>query len=160
MSVRHQYSYWLTIMPIPGRPSPSLETVLKDMKDNDLLYKSKSAGTYLVATIDEKENTLSAEVNPYWGTVEEDRDLLPQIEKLAARFPDFHITLEELDEEDKSQQRRTVFINGKLYKQHYLRSIPLGNEYDTQTVSAIFSWLQKQGCHDIANKIHSKFYGK
>lgn len=155
MSDRHQYSYWLTAT--SSTENTALLKKFKSAMELDDLLKENGFNGYLTCSINSACHTLSAEVMPELGTVEEDTDLLPAIEKLAKDFPELCIELDELDEEDKSQACSTVFQNGRMLSQRRMRTVPLHKDFDDPTVQAISRRLEENGHADIAADIIQTF---
>lgn len=142
MSIRHQYSYWLTAED-PGRTHPLsewYERVLAAMLDAGIA----GPGNALSVTRDDATLSLEAEVQPQWGTVEQDDGIPESVGKIAAQFPHLSFTLMENDEEDRSVQCLRRWENGTLAEESHARIIPADERYDRETVEAVAEFVRDE----------------
>lgn len=142
MSIRHQYSYWLTAED-PGRTHPLsdwYERVLAAMLDAGIA----GPGNALSVTRDDATLSLEAEVQPQWGTVEQDDGIPESIGKIAAEFPYLSFTLMENDEEDRSVQCLRRWEKGTLAGESRARIVPADERYDRGTVEAIAEFVRNE----------------
>ena len=152
MSYRYDYSYWLNATPITGNPDP--DDFIKAMRANELLYPEGS----LVTEIHD-DGSISAEVRPEDGTVEEDEYIVGNLDKVAAACPEYEITLRATNEEDHSQNAVTTWLNGQNTGTAYGRMIDPG-EYDDVSINAalekVFETLREQGAEHLIPVIQDK----
>ena len=139
MADRHYFSYWLTVKPQHWNKDENAK-FLASMKAHDCIWPEGP----LVMKIDSMEGEISGEVNPDSGSVMEDIELLDNLAKVAAEFPDFNIEIKEMDEEDKSVERTTWFEKGQKVREGYARVVPSDKQYDEHTVRAAADWLRMQ----------------
>lgn len=142
MSIKHQYSYWLTAED-PGRTHPLsdwYERVLSAMLDAGIA----GPGNALSVTREDTTLSLEAEVQPQWGTVEQDDGIPETIGKIAAEFPYLSFSLMENDEEDKSVQCLRRWENGTLTKKSHARIVPADERYDRETVEAVAEFVRDE----------------
>ena len=127
MSIRYQFSYWLTAKPAASTAEP--DKLINAMRNEGLLFPEG----YLTAKIlDDK--TVEAQVKESIGTFEEDTGLENAVNKIAAICPNFDIELRSINEEDHSESSVTTWTNGKNMGTAYARTIEPG-ELDNVTVN-------------------------
>lgn len=142
MSIRHQYSYWLTAED-PGKTHPLsdwYERVLSAMLDAGIA----GPGNALSVTRDDDALSLEAEVQPQWGTVEQDDGIPEAVGKIAAEFPYLSFCLMENDEEDRSVQYLRRWENGALAEESRARIVPADERYDRETVEAVAKFVRDE----------------
>lgn len=142
MSIRHQYSYWLTAED-PGKTHPLsdwYERVLSAMLDAGIA----GPGNALSVTRDDDALSLKAEVQPQWGTVEQDDGIPEAVGKIAAEFPYLSFCLMENDEEDRSVQYLRRWENGALAEESRARIVPADERYDRETVEAVAKFVRDE----------------
>lgn len=142
MSIRHQYSYWLTAED-PGKTHPLsdwYERVLSAMLNAGIA----GPGNALSVTRDDDALSLEAEVQPQWGTVEQDDGIPEAVGKIAAEFPYLSFCLMENDEEDRSVQYLRRWENGALAKESRARIVPADERYDRETVEAVAKFVRDE----------------
>ena len=150
---RTRYSYWLEAVPKPGKENSGTDRLIQAMRNEGLLLPEGP----LEASVKDG-GIVHAEVNPSWGTVEKDDSIAEAIGRLAASFPDFTFTLDEMDEEDKSNQTFTRWENGKLARRGFARLVPANQDYDDLTVKSILDCLRISGADDkLIDKISRDF---
>lgn len=142
MSIRHQYSYWLTAED-PGKTHPLsdwYERVLSAMLNAGIA----GPGNALSVTRDDDALSLEAEVQPQWGTVEQDDGIPEAVGKIAAEFPYLSFCLMENDEEDRSVQYLRRWENGALAEESRARIVPADERYDRETVEAVAKFVRDE----------------
>lgn len=142
MSIRHQYSYWLTAED-PGKTHPLsdwYERVLSAMLNAGIA----GPGNALSVTRDDDALSLEAEVQPQWGTVEQDDGIPEAVGKIAAEFPYLSFCLMENDEEDRSVQYLRRWENGALAEESRARIVPADERYDRETIEAVAKFVRDE----------------
>lgn len=150
MSIRHQFSYWLTATPVDPR-SPRTDELLQALDAAGLLAPEGP----LVAKIG-AGHVLAAEVDPKNGTVEEDSCLADMVDGVAKGFPDYDVELRELDEEDHANACATTWAGGARQDTKYARLVDPG-DYDRATAAAISEHLHGLGMDDAADAVDAEF---
>lgn len=152
--IRHQCSYWVAVTPSePDSPlKHSLAEMLKILQESRL--GEKEIG--LVFEISDGARIMG-QVDPDVGTIEECSDIADIVEELARLHYDYRFALEEIDEEDHSNGRTTVWDKGSKIIESFARIVPSGASWDKTTVLAIVDELKQSGHADLADRIHEKF---
>lgn len=133
--LRDDFSYWLRAEPAPGTPSDATRTVSSYLNDIGLT----GPGGPLAAAIDGQ--TVTAEADPRFGTIEEDPSIRELVDRAAKAFPGFVFALDENDETDKSVQFHSVRKDGKLVLRRSSRLILADEPCDRPTAAALLDFL-------------------
>lgn len=149
--IRDQYSYWLTASPSKDPTLQiSLDVLLNDLNHSDLAIPNGPL------VFDTDGQTIKGEVNPDYGTVQEDSDLKDIVKAFSRAYPDYEFTFEEIDEDDHSEGCITKFVAGNKTYEGYKRTLE-PDEYDKATINAITDYLNAHGWPDAAAAVHAKF---
>jgi len=101
-------------------------------------------GNALSVTRDDDALSLEAEVQPQWGTVEQNDGIPEAVGKIAAEFPYLSFCLMENDEEDRSIQCLRRWENGTLAEEAHARIVPADERYDRETVEAVAKFVRDE----------------
>lgn len=153
MSIRHEFSYWLTAKPVSGLLDESADAFVEALQNQGVAEPDGD----LYMEIDITSMEITGEVNPDIGTVPENNSLLEGLKIVAAQFPQFDIEFQEIDEEDHSHETLTKFHDGKIVEEGMSRTVGPDSKYDQPTVTAIADYLDRNGYHRLAEVIKANF---
>lgn len=157
MSVRYQFSYWLEAKPINASADP--DAFIAALTAESLVLPEG----YLDVTEDPQTKSVSAEVDPKEGTVEEDTGLEEAIDRVAAKCPGYEITLRSNNEEDRAESSVTTWVAGKNMGTAYSRTIEPG-ELDGVTINIALermaALLRKHGADWLVPLVQAEFEKK
>lgn len=120
--IRNQFSYWLTVSQDTNAPHPNL------------LQSAVSELTPLLQEFDivrsgfnnPDPNTIEFSVNENFGTIEDaSDDIFDLVSKTAAKYPSLYFVLDENDEEDHSEMRRTLWHDKQAISSSAVLTEPL-----------------------------------
>lgn len=151
--IRDNYSYWITAR------STNVESIVKFnqslVDDNivpDIVVPSEPQNKLVKIDHATGYFSVSYEVDPNVGTVEysesELSSILDAITKAVKNKPDLFVTFDAIDEDDKSEQTRTVWSNGEKTMETNARTIGITNIYDEMTAKKFIEKVSTCGAPD------------
>lgn len=144
--IRHQFSYWLTANSHSGNVEQANRFV-------DAFHEVGLLDLGLTCNVEINlygDYMVVAEVDENVGTIERNNELVELVSKLAARFPNFTVTFDEQNEEDYSEQSRTVWNDGRVTETRHARIIGVEPRYDRETIDAVVTRLREHGFAEAA----------
>lgn len=163
MSYKDQYSYWLNVVPCrddtPTTETPSIVISLQNE------YCVWPAGPLVLSTMPVKDNgrvhfRISGEVNPDEGTVEENADLHQGIARVARQYPAWRFEFKEIDEDNKSFEKYTVWEEGREFRNTSSRMVHAEDDYDAPTINDIIAFLRSENMLEAARRVKAAFLPK
>lgn len=120
--IRNQFSYWLTVSQDADAPHPDLlqsavSELTPPLQEFDIIRSGSN---------DPDPNTIEFSVNENFGTIEDaSDDIFDLVSKTAARYPSLYFVLDENDEEDHSEMRRTLWHDKQAISSSAVLTEPL-----------------------------------
>lgn len=120
--IRNQFSYWLTVSQDANAPRPDLlqsavSELTPPLQEFDIVRSGSN---------NPDPNTIEFSVNENFGTIEDaSDDIFDLVSKTAARYPSLYFVLDENDEEDHSEIRRTLWHDKQAISSSAVLTEPL-----------------------------------
>lgn len=136
MSVKDEYSYWLSIETADRRDLTEAERL--GLEDIGKSYDNVS----FTPVPDCRPHEVCFEVDPDLGTCQEDESLEETLRHWSRKLGDgFVVLCHAIDEDDKSKERHWVFRNGVAVRDAYSRLVPADSNWDGHTLDDVIGFI-------------------